>query len=96
MDVNWPVSRLAGWGPGMTTLREARLRALLSIRQLARKASVSPTTIYLLESGQHSPQLLTIYKLSRALGVEPAEIDEFRSAIEVHREKVQSDEKERS
>jgi transcriptional regulator with XRE-family HTH domain len=96
MDFNWIVSRLAGWGLGMTTLREERLRALLSIRQLARKASVSPTTIYLLESGQHSPQLLTIYKLSRALGVEPTEIDEFRAAIEVHRETAQSDEKERS
>jgi transcriptional regulator with XRE-family HTH domain len=67
----------------MTTLREARLRALLSIRQLARKAGMSPTTIYLLESGQRSPQLLTIYKLSRALDVEPAEIDEFRRAMDV-------------
>ena len=80
----------------MTSLREARLQALLSIRQLARKAGVSPTTIYLLESGQHSPHLLTMYKLSRALGVEPTEIDEFRAAIEVHRETAQSNEKERS
>ena len=81
---------------GLTSLREARLQALLSIRQLARKAGVSPTTIYLLERGQHSPQLLTIYKLSRALGVEPAVIDEFRSSIEAHRETAVSDEKERS
>jgi transcriptional regulator with XRE-family HTH domain len=83
-------------GFGMTSLREARLGALLSIRQLARSAGVSPTTIYLLERGQHSPQLLTIYKLSRALGVEPAVIDEFRSAIEGHRKTAQLDEKERS
>ena len=83
-------------GFGMTSLREARLQALLSMRQLARKAGVSPTTIYLLERGQHSPQLLTIYKLSRALGIEPAEINEFRAALEVHRETAQSDEKERS
>ena len=75
----------------MTSLREARLQALLSMRQLASKAGVSPTTIYLLESGQHSPHLLTIYKISRALDVEPAEIDEFRSAIEVHRKAAQSD-----
>ena len=80
----------------MVSLREARLQALLSMRQLARKAGVSPTTIYMLESGQHSPQLLTTYKLSRALGVEPAEVDEFRSAVETHRETGQSDEKERS
>jgi transcriptional regulator with XRE-family HTH domain len=79
----------------MACLREARLQALLSMRQLARKAGVSPTTIYLLERGQHSPHLLTIYKVSRALGIEPAEIDEFRSAIEVHRETTESDEKER-
>ena len=65
----------------VVTLREARLQALLSMRQLARRAGVSPTTIQLLESGQHSPQLLTIYKLSRALGIEPAEIDEFRRAM---------------
>jgi transcriptional regulator with XRE-family HTH domain len=65
----------------MTTLREARLQALLSMRQLARKAELSPTTIYLLESGQRSPQLLTIYKLSRALGVSPEEIEEFRRAM---------------
>ena len=65
----------------MTTLREARLQSLLSMRQLARKAGISPTTIYLLENGQRSPQLLTIYKLSRALGVAPEEIAEFRNAM---------------
>jgi transcriptional regulator with XRE-family HTH domain len=68
---------------GMTTLRQARLQALLSMRQLARKAEISPTTIYLLESGQRSPQLLTIYKLSRALGVSPVEIEEFRRVLDV-------------
>ena len=67
----------------MTTLREARLQALLSMRQLARKAGISPTTIYLLESGQRSPQLLTIYKLSRALGIAPEEIEEFRRVLDV-------------
>ena len=80
----------------MVTLREARLQALLSMRQLARKAGISPTTIYLLESGQRSPQLLTIYKLSRALGVDPAEIEEFRAAMDVSRESSQSHEEERS
>ena len=66
----------------MITLREARLQALLSMRQLARKAGISPTTIYLLETGQRSPQLLTAYKLSRALGVEPTEISEFRRVMD--------------
>jgi transcriptional regulator with XRE-family HTH domain len=80
----------------MVTLREARLQALLSMRQLARKAGVSPTTIQLLESGQHSPQLLTIYKLSRALGVNPEEIEEFRTALDVQPAAEQSGEKESS
>jgi transcriptional regulator with XRE-family HTH domain len=80
----------------MTTLREARLQALLSMRQLARKAEISPTTIYLLESGQRSPQLLTIYKLSRALGVAPDEIEEFRRAMKREATGEPSPEEERS
>jgi transcriptional regulator with XRE-family HTH domain len=67
----------------VTTLREARLRALLSMRQLARKAGLSATTIYLLENHQRTPQLLTIYKLSRALGVNPEEIEEFCQAMDL-------------
>jgi transcriptional regulator with XRE-family HTH domain len=66
----------------MPSLREARLQALLSIRQLARRAGIAPTTIYLLETHQRTPQLLTIYKLSRALDVDPIDIDEFRDAFE--------------
>ena len=80
----------------MTTLREARLQALLSMRQLARKAGLSATTIYLLESGQRTPQLLTIYKLSRALGVSPDEIEEFRRAMDRESAGEPSHEEERS
>jgi transcriptional regulator with XRE-family HTH domain len=80
----------------MTTLREARLHALLSMRQLARKAEISPTTIYLLESGQRSPQLLTIYKLSRALGIAPEEIEEFRRVLDVQPAVEQSQKEERA
>ncbi len=77
----------------MTTLREARLQALLSMRQLARKSGLSPTTIYLLETGQRTPQLLTIYKLSRALGVNPTDIDEFRPLVDAPTE-PENDDKE--
>jgi DNA-binding XRE family transcriptional regulator len=66
----------------MATLREARLQALLSVRQLASRAGISPTTVHLLETGRRVPHLLTAYKLGRALGVEPMEIDEFRAAFE--------------
>lgn len=65
----------------MPTLREARLQALLSLRQLAREAGLSPTTIHLLETGQRKPQLLTIYKISKALDVESTTIDEFREVL---------------
>jgi transcriptional regulator with XRE-family HTH domain len=78
----------------MSTLREARLQALLSIRQLARKAGVSPTTIYLLEGGRHAPQLLTAYKLSHALGVDPAEIEEFHAVAGNRREARQREQEE--
>jgi transcriptional regulator with XRE-family HTH domain len=66
------------------------------MRQLARKAGISPTTIYLLESGQRSPQLLTIYKLSRALGIAAEEIEEFRRVLDVQPAVEQSHEEERS
>ena len=66
----------------MTTLREARLRRLLSIRQLARRAGVAPTTIHLAETRRRAPQLLTVYRLSQALGLDPREIEEFWPALE--------------
>ena len=66
----------------MTTLRDARLRALLSMRQLARKAGLSATTVYLLENGKRAPQLLTVHKLSRALGVDPREVAEFGQVLD--------------
>ena len=65
----------------MGTLREERVRRLLSIRQLAERAGVAPTTVHLLETGRRRPQYLTIEKLSRALGVEPAAVTEFREAL---------------
>ena len=65
----------------MATLREERVRRLLSVRALARRAGVAPTTVHLVESGRRAPQFLTIERLSRALGVEPGEVDEFRAAL---------------
>lgn len=76
----------------MTTLREARLRELFSIRQLARRAGVAPTTIYLAETGQRAPRLLTVYKLSRALGVDPDRIEEFRAALQARPRATTGDE----
>ena len=66
----------------MPTLREARVKRLLSMRQLAHLAGLSPTTVYLTESGQRLPQYATMRKLAEALGVDPEEIDEFRAAMD--------------
>jgi transcriptional regulator with XRE-family HTH domain len=66
----------------METLREVRVRQLLSIRGLAELAKVSPQTVASVEAGQVLPQPGTIRKLAVALGVEPGEIVEFRRAMD--------------
>lgn len=64
------------------TLREARAARLLTVRGLAEKAGVAPSTVFLIESGRSMPRFTAIRKLSAALDVDPSEIDEFRAAIE--------------
>ena len=66
----------------MPTLRDLRLARALSQRDLARAAGVTQKTVLDLELGRKEPHLKTIRKLAGALGVEPAEVDEFRRAIE--------------
>ena len=66
----------------MARLRDVRVRRLLSMRQLAKEAGVAPTTVYLIESGRRLPHYGTIRKLAAALEVEPAEVEEFRAAME--------------
>ena len=66
----------------MPTLREERVRRLLSIRRLAKLAGLSPNTVHLVETGQRLPHFGTIAKLARVLEVEPGVIDEFRMVIE--------------
>jgi transcriptional regulator with XRE-family HTH domain len=66
----------------MPTLKEARAARLLTVRALAERAGVAPSTVYLAENGRSAPRFAVIEKLSAALGVEPAEIAEFAAAIE--------------
>lgn len=66
----------------MPTLRDLRLARALSQRDLAARAGVAPKTVVDLEMGRQEPRLRTIRRLAAALGVEPAEVDEFRRAIE--------------
>jgi DNA-binding XRE family transcriptional regulator len=70
----------------MTSLREVRATRLLSIRELARQASVAPSTIYLIESGRSNPRLPIIRRIAGALQVEATQVDEFRRAIEMIKE----------
>ena len=60
-------------GEKLKALREARF---LSHRELAKRASVSPTTVLNLEAGKAEPQRRTIRKLAQALEVDPAELVE--------------------
>ncbi len=66
----------------MTALRTMRASRLLTIRELAQRAGVVPSTIYLTETGRTTPRLSVVRRLAAALGVEPHEVDEFRRAIE--------------
>ena len=55
-------------------LRKTREKQLLTQRELAAKAKLSPTTVSRLESLQVDAELRTIRKLADALGAEPTEL----------------------
>ena len=65
----------------MSTLREIRRGKLISIEGLAEVANVSTKTIVEIEHGRSVPRLRTIKKLSEALEVKPADVEEFAAAI---------------
>ena len=65
----------------MPSLREQRVERLFSVRALAKRAGVAPTTVHLIENGRRGPQYLTIQKICQALGVTANEVDEFREAL---------------
>ena len=66
----------------MPPLREVRIRRLLSLRELAKRADVAQRTIVEAEAGRQVPHPRTMRKLAEALDVDPMEVDEFRAAIE--------------
>lgn len=65
----------------MVGLKDLRQQRFLSIRDLAKRADVSPQTIVTIEAGRRPPRPTTMRQLAEALGVEPIEIDEFRAAF---------------
>jgi DNA-binding XRE family transcriptional regulator len=66
----------------MKTLREWRAERLESSKTLATKAGVSNKTILEIENGRNLPTFRTMRRLSEALGVQPADVEEFAAAIE--------------
>ncbi len=66
----------------MVTLREARTSRLLTMRELADQAGVALSTLYLIENGRSVPSFRVIRALSAALGMQPADIAEFVTAVE--------------
>lgn len=61
----------------MNKVLELRLKARLTVKELAEKADISPTTITRLENNALRSHPITIAKLADALGVDLTELGEF-------------------
>ncbi len=61
----------------MNKLLEMRLKRKLTVRELAGKTGISPTTISRLENEQIKSHPITIAKLADGLGVELEELEEL-------------------
>jgi transcriptional regulator with XRE-family HTH domain len=61
-------------------LKAARLRAGLTLRELARQAEVSPSLVSLIENGKSQPSVATLYIFARILDVS---VDELFEETEV-------------
>ncbi len=59
-------------------LKEVRVRAGLTLRELARQADVSPSLISQIENGKSQPSVATLYTFSRLLNVSVDELFEDR------------------
>lgn len=61
-------------------LKEVRVRAGLTLRELARQADVSPSLISQIENGKSQPSVATLYTFSRLLHVSVDQLFDDRSA----------------
>ena len=67
----------------MARLKEHRRRVVLSTRELAARADVSPATIWRIERGDAThTRPATVRAIARVLNVPPSSIDEFAKVIE--------------
>jgi transcriptional regulator with XRE-family HTH domain len=72
----------ATMGVTMARLEALRRRRALSQRALAKAAGLSYRTVFNVERGvTKAPQLRVVRAISDALGVDPAEVDEFRGPL---------------
>jgi transcriptional regulator with XRE-family HTH domain/quercetin dioxygenase-like cupin family protein len=62
-------------------LKEVRVRAGLTLRELARQADVSPSLISQIENGKSQPSVATLYTFSRLLHVSVDQLFDDRTAI---------------
>jgi len=62
-------------------LQKIRIKRGITQADLAETAGVTKPTISHIECGTHPPKLETMLKVARALGVELADIDEFKQRI---------------
>lgn len=67
----------------MTSLAELRRRKVWTQADLAKAADVAPSTVHLIErgKGEYRPRFKVIRELSKALGVDPLDVDEFRPVL---------------
>jgi transcriptional regulator with XRE-family HTH domain len=62
-------------------LQKIRIKRGITQAELAETAGVTKPTISHIECGTHPPKLETMLKVARALGVELADVDEFKQRI---------------
>ena len=76
----------------MPALAALRRRRLLSQRELAKRAGVAPSSVYLIERRRTAPQLAVMRKILDALGLDnPADVDEFRHVAPGFRDQTEAD-----
>ena len=71
---------MIGTVAGVKLAQHRRLK-LMSQQELADASGVAKTTLVNIELGRVRPHLRSVKRLSEALGVQPADVDEFRSSL---------------
>jgi DNA-binding XRE family transcriptional regulator len=65
----------------MPSLKSWRRERLMTQRELAKRAGVATSTVYLIEAGRTLPQIRIMIRLADALDIVPEQISEFRERL---------------